>query len=149
MAPGRIIETLGGRLLHARNDVAIGVEGRRDSGVSQALLDDLRMNTLFEQQSGVGVTGVVPIGCREFRIRERACASVGDGVWNHRSPVMASKHQIAISADLRQTKSLPRGLLSFFERLRTRGKVRVAHLYVIAVFFDHVHECWPWRRAKV
>ena len=59
--PQRVIDAGGGVLLHARQDVAVEVEGDRDAAVTQALARDLRMNA--ERQHGKTPTEAIYEGC--------------------------------------------------------------------------------------
>ena len=53
--------------LQSGHDVAVGVQRDRDRGVAEAFLDDLRMDALPKQESGVRVSEVVQPNNREAR----------------------------------------------------------------------------------
>lgn len=52
-------------LLHPRDDMAIDVQRHADRRVAEALLDDLGVNALLEQEGGVGMAQVVEPDARQ------------------------------------------------------------------------------------
>lgn len=48
-------EDICGILLHLRQDMAVGLQGQCDVGVSEALADDLGMHTVLHQERGMGM----------------------------------------------------------------------------------------------
>jgi hypothetical protein len=62
-----VLHGCGGLVPHTRHHVAVGAQGNRYRGVSQELLDELRMDALREQQRGTRMPQVVKADLWQLR----------------------------------------------------------------------------------
>ena len=76
-----MIEFIGSIPVHLWEHMGVCIEGGANVSVSQAMLDDLTIDSCGNQRSRIAVAQIVQTDFREIRLIYEAFPLLGDGVW--------------------------------------------------------------------
>lgn len=113
-----LVELIGSIPVHLREHMGVCIEGGANISVSQAMLDDLSIDSCGNQRSRIAVAKIVQTDFREIRLIYEAFPLLGDGVGMEGLAIFLAEH-IAQVTEAGFTDSFIIDSLSFTQGLVT------------------------------